>query len=126
MSSGALAKEENKNMFYVYIIQSIKFPNQFYTGFSSNLKERIKEHNKGSSPHTGKFKPWKLIFYSAFENKKLALDFEKYLKSGSGVAFKNKRLIVGENPYQNNWYDLEAKKLIDYAKIDLDKYNYKY
>lgn len=81
-------------MFYVYIIQSIKFPNQFYIGFSTNLKERIKEHNKGGSTHTSKFKPWKLIFYSAFENKKLALDFEKYLKSGSGVAFKNKRLII--------------------------------
>lgn len=35
-------------------------------------------------------------------------------------------LEAPENPYQNNWYDLEAKKLIDYTKIDLEKYNYKY
>lgn len=95
MSFVALAKKENIiNMFYVYIIKSIKYPNKIYTGFSSNLKERIKEHNKGTSPHTSKLKPWKLIFYSAFENKKTALDFEKYLKSSSGIAFKNKRLVI--------------------------------
>lgn len=31
-----------------------------------------------------------------------------------------------ENQYQNHFYDLESKKLIDYTKIDLEKYNYKY
>lgn len=31
-----------------------------------------------------------------------------------------------ENPYQNCVYDLEAKKLIDFTRIDLDTYNYQY
>ncbi len=31
-----------------------------------------------------------------------------------------------ENPYQNAWYDLEAKKLIDFDRVDLDTYDYKY
>ena len=35
-------------------------------------------------------------------------------------------LYAPENDYQNSWYDLESKKLIDYTKIDLEKYNYKY
>lgn len=80
-------------MFYVYIIQSIDFSKQFYTGFSENIEERLGEHNKGKSVHTNKFKPWKMIFYCAFNDKKKALDFEKYLKKASGIAFRNKRLI---------------------------------
>ena len=80
-------------MYYVYIIQSINHPKQFYTGFSENLKNRIIDHNRGKNYHTNKFKPWKLIYYCAFNDKKKALDFEKYLKTSSGIAFKNKRLI---------------------------------
>ncbi len=35
-------------------------------------------------------------------------------------------LQAPENPYENSAYDLEAKKLIDFMRIDLDTYNYKY
>lgn len=87
-------KNKENNMYYVYIIQSINFPKQFYAGFSEDIDGRIDEHNSGKSVHTNKFKPWKLLFYSAFNNKKVALDFEKYLKTASGIAFRNKRLIV--------------------------------
>ena len=80
-------------MFYVYIIQSIDFPAQFYTGFSGNIENRVEEHNSGKSVHTNKFKSWKLKYYCAFFDKKRALDFEKYLKTASGIAFRNKRLI---------------------------------
>lgn len=80
-------------MYFVYIIQSISFPKQLYTGFSENIKERLIEHNNGKSTYTRKFKSWKLVYYCVFNNKKKALDFEKYLKSASGIAFRNKRLI---------------------------------
>ncbi|MDD2871285.1 MAG: GIY-YIG nuclease family protein [Candidatus Gracilibacteria bacterium] len=80
-------------MYYVYVIRSVENNEQIYTGFSENLKQRLEEHNTGKSKHTQKYKPWELVFYSAFESKKIALDFEKYLKSASGIAFRNKRLI---------------------------------
>jgi len=80
-------------MYYVYIIQSEKYPKQFYTGFTESIEGRLEDHNSGKSPHTSKFRPWKLIYYCAFEDKKKALDFEKYLKTASGIAFRNKRLI---------------------------------
>lgn len=80
-------------MFYVYIIQSINFDRQFYTGFTVNVECRLDEHNSGKSTHTAKFKPWKLIYYCAFNEKNKALDFERYLKTASGIAFRNKRLI---------------------------------
>ena len=80
-------------MYYVYIIQSVNFPKRFYTGFSESIDNRLIDHNKGKSIHTNKFKPWRMIYYCAFNNKKKALDFEKYLKTASGIAFRNKRLV---------------------------------
>jgi len=80
-------------MFYVYVIQSIDCPEQFYTGFSENLVGRLEEHNSGQSVHTNKFRPWRVVYYCAFNDKKKALAYEKYLKTGSGIAFRNKRLI---------------------------------
>ena len=80
-------------MHYVYIIRSIAFPEKTYVGFSSNLKSRLQKHNDGGSPHTAKFKPWELVWYCAFPDKYKALEFEKYLKSHSGKAFANKRLV---------------------------------
>ncbi len=80
-------------MYYVYIIQSISFSKRFYTGFTENINDRVKDHNSGKSPYTNKFRPWKLAYFCAFYNKKRALDFEKYLKSASGIAFRNKHLV---------------------------------
>jgi predicted GIY-YIG superfamily endonuclease len=79
-----------KKMNYTYIIKSIFHPNQSYFGFTSNLKQRLEDHNSGKSPHTIKYKPWKLEFYCAFNSKKKAINFEKYLKSGSGRSFTKK------------------------------------
>ena len=79
-------------MWYVYIIRSINFPDQEYTGATADLKRRIAEHNAGRSPHTSKFMPWELVWYCAFPDKHRALAFEKYLKSHPGRAFAKKRL----------------------------------
>lgn len=81
-------------MYYVYIIKSINFPDETYIGYTTNLNKRLNTHNKGmGSNHTNKFKPWKIETYIAFSDKEKALNFEKYLKIGSGKAFLNKRLI---------------------------------
>ena len=79
-------------MYYVYLLRSKIEQEQKYVGFTEDLKLRVKEHNSGKSKHTKKYAPWDLIFYSAFQDKHKALDFEKYLKSHSGRAFSEKRL----------------------------------
>ena len=79
-------------MKYVYLIQSISHPHQKYIGLTSDLKKRIQAHNEGRSPHTSKHKPWQLVTYLAFLDPAKALEFEKYLKSGSGSAFASRRL----------------------------------
>ncbi len=80
-------------MFYVYLIRSIVKLDETYVGFSENLKQRFKDHNSGKSTYTNRFRPWKLETYIAFSEKETALNFERYLKTHSGRAFKNKRLI---------------------------------
>jgi predicted GIY-YIG superfamily endonuclease len=79
-------------VFYVYLIRSESHPDQRYTGFTTDLKARLKSHNEGASTHTAKFKPWRVVSYFAFEDERKAREFEYYLKSGSGAAFANKRL----------------------------------
>lgn len=80
------------NMYYVYILKSLK-TNKFYTGVTDDLKRRIKEHNSGNSDFTAWSGPYDLIWYGVFKEKDRAYDFEKYLKSSSGSAFRNKHLI---------------------------------
>lgn len=79
-------------MFYVYLIESPSHAGQRYVGMTSDLQRRFGEHNAGKSPHTSKFKPWRLVTYIAFHDRAKAEAFERYLKSGSGHAFASKRL----------------------------------
>ena len=77
--------------YYVYILQSLK-NNSFYIGYTSDLRKRFKEHNNGESLATKPFRPYKLIFYEAFLNKKDAKSREEYLKSGWGFKSIKKML----------------------------------
>jgi len=78
--------------YYVYILQSEKNSNRFYTGFTENLEARLKDHNNGKSPHTSEHAPWKIKTAVAFTDRQKAMDFERYLKTASGRAFAKKRL----------------------------------
>lgn len=78
-------------MYYVYILQSQK-DKSFYAGYSENLKQRLKDHEWRSPKYSSSKAPFTLVWYCEFRDKKKALDFEKYLKSGSGFAFARKRL----------------------------------
>ena len=75
------------NFHYVYILESVSEPGSFYTGNTTDITKRLKKHNEGACPHTKKLKPWRIKNYFAFDNKKKASTFEKYLKSGSGREF---------------------------------------
>ena len=79
-------------MKYVYLIRSTSHPKQSYIGTTSDLKKRLAIHNSGGSVYTSKFKPWQLVTYAGFSDASKALEFERYLKTGSGRAFAKKRL----------------------------------
>ncbi len=77
-------------MKYVYILQSEKHPERFYTGSTTDLERRLNEHNSGKSIHTNKFMPWKIKIYIAFNDEHKADEFEAFLKTGNGRAFAKK------------------------------------
>ena len=70
-------------MYYVYVLKSEK-DGSLYIGETSNWEKRVKEHNQGKNKSTRPFRPYKLIYYEAFLDKKDAKAREKYLKSGWG------------------------------------------
>ena len=79
-------------MKYVYILQSLAHPTEYYTGSTDNFHERLKANNAGKSPHTAKYLPWKPVTVLCFADDEKALAFERYLKSGSGRAFADRHL----------------------------------
>jgi putative endonuclease len=81
-----------RQMKYVYLLRNIDFPNETYVGLTDDLRARLTAHNAGRSPHTTKYKPWRLVTYVAFSDGRKAVEFERYLKSASGRAFAKKRL----------------------------------
>jgi len=72
---------------HVYILESLNRPDKRYIGITSDLDRRIKEHNAGKSPHTARYRPWKMAVAVSFDANEKADRFERYLKSGSGSAF---------------------------------------
>ena len=72
--------------FTVYVLFS-KQHQKHYTGFTADLDERILSHNFLGKDWTAKYRPWKIIFTKEFNEKKDALQFEKWLKSGVGRDF---------------------------------------
>jgi len=80
--------------FYVYILKSKKDPKQIYIGYTTNLKNRMDDHqNPKPAAYTRQYSPWELETYIVFQEKELAQKFEIYLKSHSGRAFLRKHLI---------------------------------
>jgi len=78
-------------MYYVYTIQSKK--NKIvYVGYTNDLRKRLKEHNLGKVFSTKPYRPFDLIYYEAYLNKKDALGREKFLKSGWGKNYLRRTL----------------------------------
>ena len=78
--------------FYVYILQSEKDFDRFYSGYTEDLDDRLKHHNTGAVPATRPYRPWRYKTAIAFTDKDQAVAFERYLKTQSGRAFAKKRL----------------------------------
>jgi predicted GIY-YIG superfamily endonuclease len=78
---------------YVYLIESQSDSRRHYVGFTHNLKARLASHNAGRNQSTAVGRAWNLVSYFAFANERTAIEFEKYLKSGSGKTFLLRHLL---------------------------------
>ena len=84
----------NKQFWYVYILRCAD--GKPYTGYTKDIIDRLERHKRGSVPSTKNRRPIDLETYFGFSNQQQALEFEKYLKSGSGRAVMNKRFYKRE------------------------------
>lgn len=72
-------------MYYVYLLKLEGIKNKdFYIGYTSDLKERMRQHLAGETKTTKGRNP-KLLYYEAYNDKYLALKREKGIKSSGSV-----------------------------------------
>ncbi|HSA83879.1 MAG TPA: GIY-YIG nuclease family protein [Patescibacteria group bacterium] len=70
-------------MYYVYVLKSLKDGN-LYKGSTADLKKRIERHNTGQVPSTKNRRPFKLIYYEAYQVKSDAIKRELFIKTLEG------------------------------------------
>ena len=80
-----------KKFYYIYVLRSGK-DNNFYVGYTEDLKSRFKEHTSGNVISTRERRPLEIIYSEACLSKKDALHREKYLKTYHGKLFLRNRL----------------------------------
>ena len=78
-------------MFYTYILRS-KNSGKWYTGYTSDLRKRFREHNLNMSTYTRGRDPFEIIYYEACLNEFDSKARENYLKSGMGKRYLKNRL----------------------------------
>ena len=83
--------------YYVYVLLSAK-DNELYTGYTSDLRERLKFHDNGQVHSTKNRRPLTLIYFEGCINQQDATRREKYLKSGNGKIYIRSRLSYFFNP----------------------------
>ena len=83
---------DTPKFYYVYILRSKK-DNHWYTGCTSDLRKRLKQHNNQEFESWTKGRgPFELIYYEAYKHSKDAWTRERQLKSGLGKLYMRKRL----------------------------------
>jgi putative endonuclease len=83
-----------KKFYWVYVLYSLK-DSKMYIGYTTNLKQRLSNHNQGKTKSTAKRLPFKLLFCEAYISKKDALRREKYFKTTAGK--KTLKLMLRES-----------------------------
>jgi putative endonuclease len=77
--------------YYVYVLQSEK-DGRFYTGYTSNLENRLQQHNEGLVQSTKHRRPFRLVYFEGCLNQSDAVHREQYLKTTYGKRYLNNRL----------------------------------
>jgi putative endonuclease len=79
-------------MFYVYVLYSKNY-DKTYTGYTSNLEQRLISHNGISCKDwTKRYRPWLVAYFESFPTKSEAMKREKYFKTGIGREFINEKI----------------------------------
>jgi predicted GIY-YIG superfamily endonuclease len=77
---------------FVYVLRNGETPARYYTGLASDVARRLSAHNAGWCAYTAKYRLWSIDMIVEFADERRAVALERYLKSGSGVAFARRHL----------------------------------
>lgn len=77
--------------YYTYVLRSLK-DNNFYIGWTDNLKNRLKKHGQGHNLSTKFRRPFQLVYFEGCLSKEQALKREKSLKTGFGRKYLSNRI----------------------------------
>ncbi len=78
-------------MHYIYVLRSQR-SGRWYTGYSADIRKRLRRHNERRSVATRNQVPYELLYYEACQNRVDAKHREIYLKSGMGKRYLKNRL----------------------------------
>jgi putative endonuclease len=70
-------------MYFVYVLQDT-VTRKHYTGFTSDLEQRVGQHNSGVTKSTKNRGKWVLLHSEEFPTRPEAMRRERFLKSGKG------------------------------------------
>ncbi len=71
--------------FYVYVLKSLR-DGRWYIGSTQDLKQRLKMHNSGAVKSTRVRRPFQLVFYEAYPDRRDARRREGYFKTSKGKS----------------------------------------
>ena len=80
---------------FVYILRSESDSDRRYVGIANDVHARLEWHNTGPCGYTTAHRPWSLAVSIEFPTEQQAIEFERYLKSGSGRAFAKRHFDPG-------------------------------
>ena len=96
-------------MYFVYIIQNPA--GKYYVGYTKNIIDRLKRHNRNRSVYTKNKGNWDLVYQEKFLAKGDAIKRENYIKSQKSREFIE-RLIKEQGLFSfivpHTWTSLES------------------
>ncbi len=78
-------------IYFVYLLRSLK-DNNYYTGYTNNLENRINDHQNGRVQSTKHRLPFELVYFEGCLNQQDATRREKYLKTTYGKRYIKNRI----------------------------------
>lgn len=84
--------------YYVYILESLSHPDDYYTGITTNLRKRLDTHNSGGNAHTRHARLWIIKTAIAFTDKKQACLFERFVKSAQVAPTDRHKRLPSSRP----------------------------
>jgi putative endonuclease len=70
-------------MYFVYVLENTA-TKKHYTGFTTDLTQRVGQHNSGVTKSTKNRGKWVLLYSEEFTTRSEAMRRERFLKSGQG------------------------------------------